>query len=257
MKILQANPYFTPLSDGNKVVVSIIIPVYNEAEKIGGCLQNVFHVMDGFEVPYEVIIIDDGSEDCTAEVAKSMRNKGKVRVFSNNHNEGKGSAMLRGIEEAKGDVIVTMDGDGQHLPEEIPSLVKPILNGSTQTILGSRFLEKKNMIPFRHLLANKIIRDFFNTLYGTHFTDVLLGFRVYRKEVFLSNIKLKTKGYLIEVEILKELLNNSTKIEEIGVTCLYHQKSSIIRGIHVTAQILLGIIQFKISSIRNLQRRVD
>jgi glycosyltransferase involved in cell wall biosynthesis len=240
----------------HKILVSIIIPVYNEAEKVEGCLQNIFHVMESLEVPFEIILIDDGSIDGTAEAIKSVRNKGKVRIFSNIHNEGKGSALLKGIDEAKGDVIVTIDGDGQHLPEEIPLLVKPILNGRAQTVIGSRFLEEKNMIPFRHILANKIIRNFFNILYGTHFTDVLLGFRAFRREVFLSNINLKTMGYLIEVEILKELLSSSTKIEEVGVTCLYHQKSSILRGIHITAQILLGIIRFKISSIWKLQRRV-
>ena len=233
----------------HKILVSIIVPVYNEAEKIEGCLQNIFHVMESLEVPYEIIIIDDGSIDGTAEAVKSVRNKDKVRIFSNIHNMGKGSALFKGIDEAKGDVIVTIDGDGQHLPEEIPLLVKPILNGRAQTVIGSRFLEEKNMIPFRHMLANIIIRNFFNILYGTHFTDVLLGFRAFRREV-LSNINLKTRGYLIEVEILKELLSVSTKIEEVGVTCLYHQKSSILRGIRVTAQILLGILHFKISSIQ-------
>ncbi len=233
-----------------KIIVSIIIPVYNEAEKIGKCLQSIFDVMEGFEVPYEIIIIDDGSVDDTAKMIKSIMHRGQIRVFNNIHNKGKGSALLRGIDEAKGDVIVTIDGDGQHLPEEIPLLVKPILNGRAQTVIGSRFLEEKNMIPFRHSLANNLIRGLFNILYGTHFTDVLLGFRAFRKEVFLSNINLKTTGYLIEIEILKELLNASTKIEEVGVTCLYHQKSSILRGIHVTAQILLGIIYFKISSIQ-------
>ena len=233
----------------HKILVSIIIPVYNEAEKIAGCLQNIFHVMESLEVSYEIIIIDDGSIDGTAEAVKLVRNKGKVRIFRNIHNKGKGSALLKGIDKAEGDVIVTIDGDGQHLPEEIPLLVKPILNGRAQTVIGSRFLEEKNRIPFRHMLANKIIRNFFNILYGTHFTDVLLGFRAFRTEVFLSNINLTTIGYLIEVEILKELLSASIKIEEVGVTCLYHQKSSILRGIYITAQILLGIIRFKISNI--------
>lgn len=228
--------------------ISIIIPAYNEAETIQQCLNETFRVMEGLGVPYEVIVVDDGSVDGTAESTEEHKNEGSLRIFKNGKNEGKASAVLRGVKEAKGDIIVTIDGDGQHLPKEIPILIKPILEGRAETVIGSRFLEGNNKIPFRHLLANNTICGFFNLLYGTHFTDVLLGFRAFRKEP-LMNAKLKTKGYCFEVEVLKELSGASTKIEEVGATCLYHKKSPIPRGIYLTAQILLGILRFKISSI--------
>lgn len=229
----------------NYDMVSLVIPVHNEAKEVGGCLRSVFQVMDGLKVPYEAIVIDDGSVDGTKGAVEAVRNLGPLRVFNNGRNEGKASAVLRGVNEAEGEIIVTLDGDGQHLPAEIPLFIKPILEGRAEAVLGSRFLNGKNRIPFRHLLANMVIRGFFNLLYGTHFTDVLLGFRAFRREI-LVDAKLETKGYLFEVEVLKELLRSSSKIEEAPATCFYPKKSPIPRGLYLTAQILLGILQFKI-----------
>jgi len=228
--------------------VSVIIPAYNEAKTIQRCLGETFRVMEGFGVPYEVIVVDDGSVDGTIEAVQPVRNLGPLRIFKNGKNEGKASAVLRGIDEAEGDIIVTLDGDGQHSPKEIPLIIKPILEGRVKAVIGSRFLEGNNRIPFRHFLANSVIRGLFNLLYGASFTDVLLGFRAFRKEV-LRSAKLKTKGYLFEVEVLKELLAASSKVGEVGVTCFYPKKSSVPRGLYLTAQILLGTLHFKISSV--------
>lgn len=111
-----------------RLKVSAVIPAYNEEETIQGVVKGVMRHVD------EVIVVDDGSIDRTAEVAESAG----AKVVRLDTNRGILEATLRGFREAMGDIIVTLDGDGQHNPDEIPSLLEPIIRDEADIVLGRR-----------------------------------------------------------------------------------------------------------------------
>jgi glycosyltransferase involved in cell wall biosynthesis len=115
--------------------VSIIIPAYNEEKTIGDVIEDTASIMDSLHLPYEIIVVDDGSTDGTRLVASNK----KVRLLCNQGNRGKGYSLRKALEYAQGDIIVTIDSDGEHKPKEIPDLLEPLFNG-TDIVAGSRFL---------------------------------------------------------------------------------------------------------------------
>ena len=116
--------------------VSVVIPAFNEESTIGDVIRKVQTVSGLGSVPYEIVVVDDGSSDKTVVVAKSHN----ARVISNWRNRGKGVALKKGFECALGDIIVTIDADGSHDPRDIGKLVRPILDGA-DVVLGCRFLD--------------------------------------------------------------------------------------------------------------------
>ena len=115
--------------------VSVIIPAYNEEETIGQVISETKIVMDTLDLPYEIIVIDDGSTDQTNKIASNYQ----VKLLVNQRNRGKGYSLRRAFQSAQGDLIVTIDADGEHNPKEIPDLLKPLFNGF-DVVSGSRFL---------------------------------------------------------------------------------------------------------------------
>jgi len=163
--------------------ISVIIPAYNECESIGELLEKLIGVLKGLGRPWEIIVVDDGSSDGTLEVIKGK----EVKIIAHPYNIGNGAAIKTGIRHASGDIIVMMDGDGQHNPEDIPRLIAKI--GPYDMVVGARtngFVQNKH-----RTLANHS----YNWLasYMTHFMikDLTSGFRAIKSSV------LKRFTYLI------------------------------------------------------------
>jgi glycosyltransferase involved in cell wall biosynthesis len=190
--------------------VSIIIAAYNEAETVGKVLDETISVMDSLNVPYEIIIIDDGSQDKTRQVAT----KYKATILSYPNNRGKGYAIRKGIQLSNGNIIVTIDADGEHSPKEIPDLLTPLFHG-TDIVAGSRFLGQTTEATTR---INRIGNFLFNVtimaLTHKRVTDSQTGFRAVKKEV-LQKLHLTSTGFEIESEItVKGLRNGFTFLEK-------------------------------------------
>ena len=115
--------------------VTVIIPAYNEEKTIAGVISDTTQVMETLDIPYEIIVVDDGSTDKTRQMASHSR----ATVLSNQENRGKGYALRKALQYAHGDIIVTIDADGEHKPKEIPDLINPLLSGA-DIVSGSRFL---------------------------------------------------------------------------------------------------------------------
>lgn len=229
--------------------VSFIIPALNEEKNLASLVERIARVAGGLNIGFEIILIDDGSHDNTYHVMNNLASKhSQIIVIKNGCNQGKGYALQQGIGKACGEVIVTLDADGQHVPEEIPKLIRPILEDKADFVIGSRFSEKRNNIPLRHLLGNKVTIALFNFLFDSSFTDVLLGFRAFRRGIFQRK-GLKSSRYLIEIEMLRRALREKVKITEVPLTCLYPKKSSIFRGIVLTTKIILGL--FCLNAVAN------
>jgi glycosyltransferase involved in cell wall biosynthesis len=201
--------------------VSVVIPAYNEEKTIGHVIKETISVMGSLGVPYEVIIVDDGSSDGTGRIAATY----KATVLKNETNRGKGYAVRRGFRQAQGDIVVTLDSDGAHSPKEIPELINPLFNG-TDIVGGSRFLGKGSYTTSR---LNRIGNFMFNmaiaTLTRKRVTDSQTGFRAIKREI-LQKLNLASSGYEIETEITVKSLKNGFTFEERPITCKRRKHST-------------------------------
>jgi len=199
-------------------LISVIIPAFNEERNIGSILERTHKALKKMEIPYEVIVVNDGSDDLTPWVAV----RHGVTLINNNQNLGKGNALRLGFEQARGNFLVTMDADGSHQPEEIPNLLCPALDGDADVdvVIGSRFNDRMEdrATTKLHILGNKIFNAMILLLTGKYVTDSQSGFRVYKRDA-LKELTLSSSGYAIETEIAVKMLKNGFVIEEVPITC--------------------------------------
>jgi len=195
-------------------MISVVIPAYNEGPTLRGVITETTKTMNRMQLPYEIIVIDDGSSDCTRNVAQLC----KANVLSNGKNRGKGHALRLGFNHALGDIIVTMDSDGSHPPEEIPRLVTPLFNG-IDIAAGSRFLGNgKHFTTKLNCLGNSLFNLAILIFTGKRVTDSQTGFRAFKKKM-LQHVNLESEGYAIETEITVKGLRNGFKFREVPINC--------------------------------------
>jgi len=196
--------------DGKRV--SVVIPAYNEEKRLPNVLEGIPDFID------EVIVVDDGSGDGTYEVARAFSEKDpRVKAIRLERNCGKGCAMRRGVEEASGDVIVFIDADGQHKPEDMRKLVEPIVLGEADMTIGSRRgdLSKR---PLYRRLSNIITTRMIRLKIHQYVYDTQSGFRAYRRE-FLPEIE--SDRYEVETETLIKAARMGARIVEVPVDVIY------------------------------------
>jgi glycosyltransferase involved in cell wall biosynthesis len=198
----------------NASTVSVIIPAYNEEKNIGDILLRTNVTLETIGVPYEIIVVDDGSSDETRPTAM----KHKATILSNGVNRGKGYALKKGIKKASGNIIITMDADGSHRPEEIPKLIFPLLNGA-DAVFGSRFIGKQEQDATKklHIFGNKLFNLLIALLTGKRVTDSQTGFRAYKKKI-IKEIGIISDGYEVETELTVKSLKNGYVIHEEPIT---------------------------------------
>ncbi len=189
--------------------ISVIIPAYNEEKTIGTVISNTMEIMDNLAVPYEIIVVNDGSTDRTGLVA-SMH---KAIVLTNKVNRGKGYSLRRALKIAQGNIIITLDSDGEHKPKEIPDLLEPLNNGA-DIVAGSRFLGSQSEVTTKlNVVGNFLFNAAIMTLTGQRVTDSQTGFRAAKKDVF-EKLNLASDGYEIETEITVKSLVSGFVLKE-------------------------------------------
>lgn len=229
--------------------VSVIIPAYNEEKTIGNVIADTINVMNSQDLPYGIIVVDDGSTDRTGLIASQY----KATLLTNKTNRGKGYCLRRGFQRANGDIIVTMDSDGEHQPKEIVDLLEPILMG-TDLVGGSRFLGKsRNFTTRLNGIGNNLFNISIELLTGAQITDSQSGFRAVKKEV-LDAINLESDGYEIETEITVKSIISGFTFQEKPITCQRRRYSAskikILRdGTKIVKTIILSVIMARASKI--------
>ena len=195
-------------------VITVVIPAYNEEKTIGDVIFGTISAMEGSRMPFEILVVDDGSTDNTRRIATRY----KAAVLANGKNRGKGYALRKGFQHARGDIVVTMDADGAHRPKEIPDLINPLFNG-VDIVAGSRFLgHGKDSTSRLNRFGNFIFNFVIMILTGKHITDSQTGFRAFKKEV-LQRLNLESVGYEIETEITVKGLKNGFVCQEKPISC--------------------------------------
>ena len=190
--------------------VSVILPAHDEAATIAAVVRDCRAAVRPLE---EVIVVDDGSADRTADAAAEAG----ARVIRLGRNHGKGHALRVGIEQSVGDVLVFLDADGQDDPFEIPLLLEPISTGA-DLVIGSRFLGRfdAGAITAVNRLGTVALNRIVNALFGARITDLLAGFRAVRRTL-LERVTLQAKGYDIEADLLLQALRIGARVVEVPV----------------------------------------
>jgi len=218
------------------------IPAYNEERDLGPIVIKAAKFVD------KIIVCDDGSNDLTSEIAKRL----DCDLIVHEHRLGKGVALKTLFERAielKADIIVTLDGDGQHRPEDIPGIIEPILNGDADIVVGSRFINDYNNVPTHRIIGNNVMTSFTRLLSSDVFkdlTDSQSGFRAFDKSI-LEDIKLKEKGMGVDSEILIAASKNKIKIKEVPISVIYNgDEGSTFGPVHHGFDVFYSL--FKIAS---------
>ena len=194
--------------------LSVIIPVYNEVKNIEEIVKRV-HTS---KFASEIIIVDDGSQDGTRDILKKLDGKKKVRVILHEKNQGKGAAVVTGIQAATGDVILIQDADLEYDPRDYPALLQPINEGLADVVYGSRFLGAAHRVTmFWHQVANKMLTFMTNILYDSILTDMETGYKVFRREV-IEGMKIRSKRFNFEPEFTAKILKRKYRIFEVPIT---------------------------------------
>ncbi len=201
--------------------ISIIIPLYNEK-------QTITQVID--KIPnhqrYEILVIDDGSTDGSIERVKELK-RNDVRIIKHQENQGYGAAILTGMKNATGDIIITLDSDGQHNPQEIPNIIKPIIKNVADLVIGSRYLgDCSYKMPLYTKVGQFVISTFLRLLFLQRVYDNQCGFRAIRKDLVKIFTNMRHTGMGFSTELLFKSAFYKYRIVEIPVSVNSRQYGS-------------------------------
>jgi glycosyltransferase involved in cell wall biosynthesis len=202
------------------VKVTILIPCFNEEDTIGEVVTRVKNLKTDFEK--EILIVNDGSTDASEQKIRELGND-DICLINHPHNSGKGTAVKTGFENATGQIIVIQDADLEYFPENIPLLVKPILEGKADIVYGSRFLGTIKGMSFRHRIGNMILSIAASLLYNERITDVMTGHKAFDIRD-AKDIQLDCRKFETELELTVRFLKRKKKILEIPIPYEYRRR---------------------------------
>jgi len=195
--------------------VSVVIPVFNEEVTVGNIVTRTKKTLEQLGVSYEILVVDDGSVDRSADIAQKL----KAHVLKKAH-QGKGFALRSGFRQAKGELVVTLDADGSHQPEEIPLVLRYIMENRADFVIGSRFFNSeanKTKIPKINRTGNRMFNGLIWYLTGAKTSDSQSGFRAIRSSL-IKRMKLGSHGYEMESEMLVKALRMGARVAETPIS---------------------------------------
>ena len=206
--------------DGSMETLSVIIPVYNEEATIEEIIRRVEKApTDGLRK--EIIVVDDGSTDDTPR--RLSRLEASIAVIRHPRRQGKGAAVRSGFQAATGDLLLIQDADLEYDPSDYPALLAPLLKGTADAVIGSRFLLEqlrfftKDSPPFFfHYVGNQVIRWLTNTLYGMRATDYEGGYKAFTRQA-VAQTAVRTNGFDFDNELICKLLRRRQRIIEVPI----------------------------------------
>jgi glycosyltransferase involved in cell wall biosynthesis len=194
--------------------LSVVVPCYNEAATIKSVLESVL------ESPFvaEVIVVDDGSTDASADLARSNSDP-RLRVIEQPHNMGKGAALRRGFIEATADFVIVQDADLEYDPAEYGRLLGPLIDGRADVVYGSRFLtgDAHRVLYFWHSVGNRILTGASNMATNLNLTDMETCYKVIRRDL-LQTLDLEQDRFGFEPEITAKIAKARARVYEVGIS---------------------------------------
>jgi glycosyltransferase involved in cell wall biosynthesis len=223
----------TTLDGARHPRVAVVIPAYNEGRFVGSVVLKASRYAD------VVVVVDDGSTDDTAEVAAAA---GAI-VVRHASNQGKGVALNTGFRRAseyRPEVIVTLDADGQHFPEEMDLVIQPVLQDRADIVVGSRYLQNGSRVPPHRIWGHRFFNFISNSVSGVEVTDSQSGFRAFSPRA-ISRISFNSSGFSVESEMQLLAREHHLRVDEVPITIQYLDKpkrSVLSQGLTVLSGIL-------------------
>lgn len=191
-------------------MLSVIMPVYNEASTLDAIIEKVMQV----PIDKELVIVNDGSSDNTADVLKKYNSNLNIKVVHHAVNSGKGSAIRTGIKHITGDITIIQDGDLETDPNDYIHLIEPIEKGESQVVYGSRLLNLKEVYNKKYYLGGRFVTWITNLLYGLDITDEPTCYKVFDTNL-LKSIPLECTGFEFCPEVTAKIAKRKLKIKEL------------------------------------------
>lgn len=197
-------------------LLSVIVPVYNEAKTIRQILEKINSVA----LDKEIIVVDDGSSDGTSKLLAGI-NYNNLKAIHHTSNRGKGAAVLTGLSHTQGEFVVIQDADLEYDPNDYFKLLETMNKTNADIVLGARFTKEYKGLLI-HKLGNKFLTMLLNFLFNTQFNDCFTCYKLLRRNI-VDKLNLKAQGFDIEVEIIAKALTKKLRIVETNVS--YHPRS--------------------------------
>lgn len=204
--------------------LSVVIPCYNESDTLVRCVGRLLQIRNS-QLSLEVIIVDDGSDDGSHDIARELEQEfDEVQALRHHTNMGKGAALRTGILRASGDIVAVQDADLEYEPKDLIKLIQPIVEGRADAVLGSRFQTAgpHRVLYFWHYMGNRLLTFVSNMLTDLNLTDMETCYKVIRKQT-LDKIKIEESGFGFEPEIVAKLAQQDARIYEMGIS--YHGRT--------------------------------
>lgn len=195
--------------------ISVIVPVYNEAAQLESVIETL--MASPCPIEREWIFIDDSSKDQSLEILRQLQPKYGFRLIEQKPNQGKGAAVIRGIREATGDLIMVQDADFEYDPNDVPALLQPLIDGKADVVYGSRF--KKSAFQVHrtyHYFVNRFLTVVSNLLSGIYLTDMETCYKVFRADL-VKAMNLQSRRFGIEVELTAYIAKARPRIYELPI----------------------------------------
>ena len=196
--------------------LSIIIPVYNEKNTVAKTIKRV--ATTPLDMDREIVVVDDGSTDGTKKVIKDLEGEYLKKAF-HKKNRGKGAAIRTALGHVTGDIVIIQDADLEYNPEEYPKVLKPITDGKSDVVYGSRFVgsDAHRVLYFWHMIGNKFLTLLSNMLTNLTLTDMETGYKVFRRDI-ISSLSLEEDGFGFEPEVTAKIAKLKCRIYEVGIS---------------------------------------
>ncbi|BCL14741.1 glycosyltransferase family 2 protein [Micromonospora sagamiensis] len=194
--------------------LSILMPVFNEEERIADALKQALAVE--YPCDIELLVVDDGSRDGTAEVLSRV-DDARLRVITHPRNAGKGAAIRTAVAHAEGDYMVILDADLEYDPQDIPRLLAPVLDGRAEVVYGNRTFGSHSAYSFWYVMGNKGVTTAANVLFNSYIGDLETCFKLMPVELYRS-LDVRSRGFGMEAEVTGKLLRRRIRPYEVPIS---------------------------------------
>lgn len=194
--------------------LSIAVPVYNERERVGPALKELLST--SFPVEVEIIIVDDGSVDGTADTIAGISLPESVKLIRHERNQGKGAALRTALAAASGDVFVPFDADLEYQASDLVRCLEPLIAGETELVYGTRAFGSHTSFNFWYVMGNKFLNLWANVLFNCYISDLETCFKMAKTPV-LRSLDLQADGFDIEAEVTAKLLKAGHRPFEVPI----------------------------------------
>jgi glycosyltransferase involved in cell wall biosynthesis len=202
------------VGENTKPELTVIMPVYNEK----GTIREIVSRVLASPVEIELLIVDDFSTDGTREILVELAAaEPRIRLFLHEKNAGKGAAIKTAIPNIAGRIVIIQDADLEYCPEDFPALIGPIQKGYADVVYGTRFIGPHRVFMVWHYFINKFLTILTNILYNTMLTDMEVGYKAFRSEIF-KEIKIRSNTFDFEPEVTAKVFKGNYRVFEVPIT---------------------------------------